>query len=153
MKFEFYITFMTHLLLLCVDWLVAKQKSDYCLTHVDPEFPHYLITPKTPKTPKPQNPKTPHVYTNAGKLNLFNQKHEKDMGPIASDCKCPTCQKYSRAYIRHLLKAKEMLGMRLCVMHNLHYFNNLMTEIRDALDKGEFATYKKMRLEGYKQNK
>ena len=94
-----------------------------------------------------------HVYTNEGKLNLFNQKHEKDMGPIAADCNCPTCQKYSRAYIRHLLKAKEMLGMRLCVMHNLHYFNNLMTEIRDALDKGEFAAYKKMRLEGYKNNK
>ncbi|MBP3887649.1 MAG: tRNA guanosine(34) transglycosylase Tgt [Cellulosilyticum sp.] len=94
-----------------------------------------------------------HVYTNQGKLNLFNQKHEKDMSPIAEDCTCPTCQKYSRAYIRHLLKAKEMLGMRLCVMHNLHYFNNLMTEIRDALDKGEFATYKKMRLEGYKNNK
>ncbi len=94
-----------------------------------------------------------HVYTNEGKLNLFNQKHEKDMGPIATDCNCPTCQKYSRAYIRHLLKAKEMLGMRLCVMHNLHYFNNLMTEIRDALDKGEFAAYKKMRLEGYKNNK
>ncbi|MBE6021976.1 MAG: tRNA guanosine(34) transglycosylase Tgt [Cellulosilyticum sp.] len=94
-----------------------------------------------------------HVYTNQGKLNLFNQKHEKDMSPIAEDCNCPTCQKYSKAYIRHLLKAKEMLGMRLCVMHNLHYFNNLMTEIRDALDKGEFANYKKMRLEGYKNNK
>lgn len=94
-----------------------------------------------------------HVYTNQGKLNLFNQKHEKDMSPIAEDCNCPTCQKYSRAYIRHLLKAKEMLGMRLCVIHNLYYFNNLMTEIREALDKGEFATYKKMRLEGYKNNK
>lgn len=94
-----------------------------------------------------------HVYTNQGKLNLFNQKHENDMTPIAEDCKCPTCQKYSKAYIRHLLKAKEMLGMRLCVMHNLYYFNNLMTEIREALDKGEFAKYKKMRLEGYKQNK
>ena len=93
-----------------------------------------------------------HVYTNQGKLNLFNQKHEKDMSPIAEDCQCPTCQKYSKAYIRHLLKAKEMLGMRLCVMHNLYYFNNLMTEIRDALDKGEFAAYKKMRLEGYKNN-
>ena len=93
-----------------------------------------------------------HVYTNQGKLNLFNQKHEKDMTPIAEDCKCPTCQKYSKAYIRHLLKAKEMLGMRLCVMHNLYYFNNLMTEIREALDKGEFAAYKKMRLEGYKNN-
>lgn len=93
-----------------------------------------------------------HVYTNQGKLNLFNQKHEKDMSPISEDCKCPTCQRYSKAYIRHLLKAKEMLGMRLCVMHNLYYFNNLMTEIRDALEKGEFAAYKKMRLEGYKNN-
>lgn len=91
-----------------------------------------------------------HVYTNHGKMNLFNQKYEKDMSPISEECECPTCKKYSRAYIRHLLKAKEMLGMRLCVMHNLYYFNNLMTEIRDALDKGEFAAYKKMRLEGYK---
>ena len=91
-----------------------------------------------------------HVYTNHGKMNLFNQKYEKDMSPISEECQCPTCKKYSRAYIRHLLKAKEMLGMRLCVMHNLYYFNNLMTEIRDALDKGEFAAYKKMRLEGYK---
>lgn len=94
-----------------------------------------------------------HVYTNQGKLNLFNQKHEKDMSPIAEDCECPTCKQYSKAYIRHLLKAKEMLGMRLCVMHNLHYFNNLMTEIREALDKGEFTAYKKMRLDGYKNNK
>ena len=93
-----------------------------------------------------------HVYTNAGKLNLFNKKFEKDMTPIGEDCNCPTCQKYSKAYIRHLLKAKEMLGMRLCVIHNLHYFNNLMTEIREALDQGQFATYKKMRLEGYKNN-
>ncbi|MEF9958752.1 MAG: tRNA guanosine(34) transglycosylase Tgt [Niameybacter sp.] len=90
-----------------------------------------------------------HVYTNHGKMNLFNQKFEKDMSPISEECQCPTCQKYSRAYLRHLLKAKEMLGMRLCVIHNLYYFNNLMTEIRDALDKGEFAKYKQMRLEGY----
>lgn len=94
-----------------------------------------------------------HVYTNQGKLNLFNQKYEKDMNPIAADCQCPTCQKYSRAYIRHLLKAKEMLGMRLCVMHNLYYFNNLMAEIRTALEMGSFTAYKKMRLEGYKNNK
>ncbi|MEG0014691.1 MAG: tRNA guanosine(34) transglycosylase Tgt [Cellulosilyticaceae bacterium] len=93
-----------------------------------------------------------HIYTNHGKMNIFNKKYEKDMEPLSTECKCPTCQKYSRAYIRHLLKAKEMLGMRLCVIHNLHYFNNLMTEIRSALDKGEFASYKKMRLEGYKNN-
>lgn len=92
-----------------------------------------------------------HVYTNHGKMNLFNKKYELDDRPIAPDCDCPTCKMYSRAYIRHLLKAKEMLGMRLSVMHNLHYFNTLMTEIRDALDQGTFANYKKMRLEGYKQ--
>ncbi len=93
-----------------------------------------------------------HVYTNKGKLNLFNKKHEKDNTPIAEDCSCPACQKHSKAYIRHLLKAKEMLGMRLCVLHNLHYFNNLMLEIRNALDEGNFEGYKKMRLEGYKNN-
>ncbi|PHV72064.1 tRNA guanosine(34) transglycosylase Tgt [Sporanaerobium hydrogeniformans] len=93
-----------------------------------------------------------HVYTNHGKMNLFNQKYEADMQPLSEECHCPTCQRYSRAYIRHLLKAKEMLGMRLCVMHNLHYFNNLMKEIRNALDEGSFTAYKKMRLEGYKNN-
>lgn len=92
-----------------------------------------------------------HVYTNHGKMNLFNQKFELDDSPIDSQCPCSTCQTYSRAYIRHLLKAKEMLGMRLSVIHNLYYFNNLMTEIRDALDEGKFAEYKKMRLEGYRQ--
>ncbi|ONI46477.1 tRNA guanosine(34) transglycosylase Tgt [Candidatus Epulonipiscium fishelsonii] len=91
-----------------------------------------------------------HVYTNNGKLNLFNKKHEKDMDPISKECCCPTCQRYSKAYIRHLLKAKEMLGMRLCVIHNLYYFNNLMTEIRVALDNNEFKSYKKKRLKSYK---
>lgn len=94
-----------------------------------------------------------HVYTNAGKLNLFNKKFEEDEKPIASDCNCPTCKTYSRAYIRHLLKAKEMLGMRLCVLHNLYYFNHLMEEIREALDKGHYKNYKKMRLEGYKNER
>ena len=93
-----------------------------------------------------------HVYPNAGKLNLFNKKYETDTRPLAEDCSCPACKTHSRAYIRHLLKAKEMLGMRLCVLHNLHYFNNLMLEIRNALDEGSFEQYKKMRLEGYKMN-
>lgn len=88
-----------------------------------------------------------HLYTNHGKINLFNQKYEKDMRPIEEGCNCPACQKYSRAYIRHLLKAKEMLGMRLCVMHNLYFYNTMMEEIRDALDKGEFARYKKTKLD------
>ncbi|HHX62828.1 MAG TPA: tRNA guanosine(34) transglycosylase Tgt [Epulopiscium sp.] len=92
-----------------------------------------------------------HVYTNHGKMNLFNKKFELDDQPIDPECACSTCQKYSRAYIRHLLKAKEMLGMRLSVIHNLYYFNNLMTEMRNALDEGRFAEYKKMRLEGYRQ--
>ena len=88
-----------------------------------------------------------HLYTNHGKINLFNQKFEKDMRPIEEGCGCPACQKYSRAYIRHLLKAKEMLGMRLCVMHNLYFYNTMMEEIRDALDKGAFAAYKKSKLD------
>ena len=88
-----------------------------------------------------------HVYTNHGKLNLFNQKYEADMRPIEEGCKCPACSMYSRAYIRHLLKAKEMLGMRLCVLHNLYFYNTMMTEIRDALDEGDFAGYKKRKLD------
>ena len=87
-----------------------------------------------------------HVYTNEGKLNLFNQKYEKDMRPIEEGCQCPACRHYSRAYIRHLLKAKEMLGMRLCVLHNLYFYNTMMEEIRDALDAGNFASYKEEKL-------
>ena len=89
-----------------------------------------------------------HLYTNFGKINLFNAQYELDMQPIEPGCQCPVCRRYSRAYIRHLLKAKEMLGMRLCVMHNLYFYNTMMTEIRDALDKGEFAAYKKRKLDG-----
>ena len=89
-----------------------------------------------------------HVYTDHGKLNLFNQKYEKDMRPIEEGCQCPACRNYSRGYIRHLLKAKEMLGMRLCVLHNLYFYNHMMEEIRDALDAGDFAGYKKRKLEG-----
>ena len=87
-----------------------------------------------------------HVYTNQGKINLFNQKYEKDMRPIEEGCQCPACRRYSRAYIRHLLKAKEMLGMRLCVLHNLYFYNTMMEEIRDALDAGNFKSYKEEKL-------
>lgn len=87
-----------------------------------------------------------HLYTNMGKINLFNAKYETDDGPIEEDCGCPACRRYSRAYIRHLLKAKEMLGMRLCVLHNLYFYNTMMEEIRDALDEGRFAAYKKQKL-------
>ena len=87
-----------------------------------------------------------HVYTNHGKLNLFNKQYELDERPIEEGCGCPTCKSYSRAYIRHLLKAGEMLGMRLCVLHNLYFYNTMMEEIRDALDQGRFASYKAEKL-------
>lgn len=88
-----------------------------------------------------------HVYTNHGKLNLFNARYELDSRPIEEGCQCPACRQYSRAYIRHLLKAKEMLGMRLCVLHNLYFYNHLMEEIRNAIDAGEYQSFKKVKLE------
>lgn len=88
-----------------------------------------------------------HVYTNHGKLNLFNARYELDSRPIEEGCQCPACRQYSRAYIRHLLKAKEMLGMRLCVLHNLYFYNHLMEEIRNAIDAGEYQSFKKAKLE------
>ena len=93
-----------------------------------------------------------HVYTNYGKLNLFNNRYELDDSPIEDGCGCPACRKYSRAYIRHLLKAKEMLGMRLCVLHNLYFYNMMMEEIRDALDAGNFAAYKRQKLSNMTRN-
>ena len=87
-----------------------------------------------------------HVYTNHGKLNLFNARYELDDSPIEEGCGCPACRSYSRAYIRHLLKAKEMLGMRLCVLHNLYFYNTMMEEIRDAIDAGKYQEYKKRKL-------
>ncbi|MCM1186257.1 MAG: tRNA guanosine(34) transglycosylase Tgt [Lachnoclostridium sp.] len=93
-----------------------------------------------------------HLYTNHGRVNLFNAKYELDDSPIEESCMCPACQRYSKAYIRHLLKAKEMLGMRLCVLHNLYFYNTMMKEIRDALDEGRFAAYKKKKLEGMAEN-
>ncbi|MCI8889797.1 MAG: tRNA guanosine(34) transglycosylase Tgt [Eubacterium sp.] len=92
-----------------------------------------------------------HVYTNHGKLNLYNKQYETDMRPIEEGCQCPACRSYSRAYIRHLLKAKEMLGMRLCVLHNLYFYNTMMEEIRDALDQGTFAAYQARKLEGFRE--
>jgi tRNA-guanine transglycosylase, queuosine-34-forming len=94
-----------------------------------------------------------HVYINKGKLNLFNAKFELDMEPIEEGCTCPACTHYSRAYIRHLLKAKEMLGMRLCVLHNLYFYNNMMEEIREAIEKGQFKEYKAKKLAGFEEGK
>ncbi len=94
-----------------------------------------------------------HVYTKQGKRNLFNAKYELDERPIEEGCQCPACRRYSRAYIRHLLKAKEMLGMRLCVLHNLYFYNHLMEEIRQAIEEGRFKEYKKKTLEGLQGGK
>ena len=90
-----------------------------------------------------------HVYTHHGKLNLFNKKFELDPRPIEEGCQCLACRTYSRAYIRHLLKAKEMLGMRLCVLHNLYFYNHLMEEIRGAIDEHRYKEFKKTTLEGF----
>ena len=92
-----------------------------------------------------------HLYTNRGKINLFNAKYERDGSPIEEGCGCPACRRYSRAYIRHLLKAGEMLGMRLCVLHNLYFYNTMMKEIREALEEGSFAAYKKRKLSGMEE--
>ena len=90
-----------------------------------------------------------HAYTNNGKMNLMNAKYEMDDSPIEEGCGCPACKHYSRAYIRHLLKAKEMLGMRLLVLHNLYFYNHMMEEIREAIRAGHYKDYKKQKLEGF----
>lgn len=92
-----------------------------------------------------------HAYTNHGKMNLMNAKYQLDTRPIEEGCQCPACKTYSRAYIRHLLKAKEMLGLRLLVMHNLYFYNTMMEEIRDAIEQGRFKEYKKQKLAGFLQ--
>ena len=91
-----------------------------------------------------------HVYTRWGKINLFNAKYETDSEPIEEGCQCPTCRNYSRAYVRHLLKAKEMLGMRLCVLHNLYFYNHLMEDIRGAIEEGRYSAFKRERIEDLK---
>lgn len=99
-----------------------------------------------------RNGRHAHVYTNKGKLNLLNAKYEKDDWPIDDTCGCPACRRYSRAYIRHLFKAKEMLAMRLCVMHNLYFFNSMMEEIRQAIEEDRFHAYKAAKLDGFREN-
>ncbi|MDD4112256.1 MAG: tRNA guanosine(34) transglycosylase Tgt [Herbinix sp.] len=89
-----------------------------------------------------------HAYTSLGKMNLLNAKYELDDKPIEEGCACPACQTYSRAYIRHLLKAKEMLGMRLLVLHNLYFYNHMMEEIREAIRNKRYKQYKNQKLEG-----
>ena len=99
-----------------------------------------------------RNGRHAHVYTNKGKLNLLNAKYEKDDSPIDDTCGCTACRRYTRAYIRHLFKAKEMLAMRLCVMHNLYFFNSMMEEIRQAIEEDRFHAYKAAKLDGFREN-
>lgn len=89
-----------------------------------------------------RNARHGQLFTKKGIININNEKYKKDLSPIEEGCNCPTCQHHSRAYIRHLFKAGEMLAMRLCVMHNLYFYNTLMKEIRDALDNGTFREFK-----------
>lgn len=93
-----------------------------------------------------RNGRHAHVFTKGGKINLLNAQYELDNRPIDENCNCPACRNYSRAYIRHLFKAKEMLAMRLCVLHNLYFYNNLMAEIRNAIDGDYFKEYKETKL-------
>ena len=89
-----------------------------------------------------RNARHGQLFTKKGIININNEKYKKDLSPIEEGCNCPTCQHHSRAYIRHLFKAGEMLAMRLCVMHNLYFYNTLLLEIRDALDNGTFREFK-----------
>lgn len=89
-----------------------------------------------------RNARHGHLFTHKGIININNEKYQNDLTPIEEDCQCPTCQHFSKAYIRHLFKAKEMLAMRLAVMHNLYFYNTLMQEIRDALDENRFASFR-----------
>ena len=135
---------------------------DQVVPHLPQNKPTYLMGVGTPKdilegvergvdffdcVYPSRNGRHGHLYTNHGTVRLLNAQYELDDSPIEEGCQCPACRKYSKAYIRHLLKAKEMLGMRLCVMHNLYFYNKMMEEIRDAIDNGCFATYKKEKLE------
>ncbi len=92
-----------------------------------------------------------HLFTSEGVMNLKNEKFERDTRPIDESCDCPACRSYSRAYIRHLFKAKEMLAMRLCVLHNLYFYNKLMEDIRTAIDNGIYKEFKAKRIEKYSQ--
>ena len=139
---------------------------DVTVPHLPLEKPTYLMGVGTPENiieavdrgidffdcvyPS-RNGRHGQVYTNKGKINIKNKQYELDTRPIAEDCDCPVCRRYTRAYIRHLVKSGEMLGMRFCVLHNLWFYNNMLREIREAIRNHKFQEYKKMRLEGFKE--
>ena len=125
--------------------------------HMPPDRPRYLMGVGTPGNIiegvwrgvdffdcvlPARNARHGHLYTRNGRINLNNQKYATDPTPIDPECGCPVCQKFSRGYIRHLLKADEVLGLRLCVMHNLWFYNNLMAEIRTAIEEDRFDAFR-----------
>ena len=96
-----------------------------------------------------RNARHANLFTENGYMNLMNAKYERDMRPIDENCNCPACRNYSRAYIRHLFKAKEMLAMRLCVLHNLYFYNNLMSNVRIAIEDGRYKEFKEEKIKAY----
>jgi len=134
---------------------------DDVVPHLPQEKPTYLMGVGTPENLlegiargvdffdcvlPARNGRHGHVYTSRGKMNMFNARYKRDNEPIDCACACGVCKHFSRAYIRHLFKAKEMLAMRLCVLHNLHFYNHLMADVRASLDTGIFSQFKKERL-------
>ncbi len=130
---------------------------DVTLPHAPENKPRYLMGVGTPENiiesvargidffdcvMPSRNARHGHLNTKEGVLNIHNKKYERDSGPIDPQCDCPTCRNYSRAYIRHLLKAGEMLGMRLAVMHNLYFYNHFMEEIRQSIAEGRFERFR-----------
>ena len=135
---------------------------DVVLPHAPEDRPRYLMGVGTPSNIieavargvdffdcviASRNARHAFIFTKHGTMNLLNQKYETDTAPIDNTCDCPACRNYSRAYIRHLFKAKEMLGMRLCVLHNLYFYNHLMEEIRDAIAEDRFEEYRRENVE------
>ena len=96
-----------------------------------------------------RNARHGQLYTHRGKLNIKNAAYEEDIRPIEEGCCCPACRRYSRAYIRHLIKAGEMLGLRLCVLHNLYFYNHLMEEIREAIEEDRYGQFRDDFISGF----
>lgn len=135
---------------------------DVVLPHAPEDRPRYLMGVGTPSNIieavargvdffdcviASRNARHAFIFTKHGTMNLLNQKYETDESPIDPECNCPACRNYSRAYIRHLFKAKEMLGMRLCVLHNLYFYNHLMEEIRLAIEEDRFEKFRAENVE------
>ena len=135
---------------------------DVVLPHAPEDRPRYLMGVGTPSNIieavargvdffdcviASRNARHAFIFTKNGTMNLLNQKYETDPEPIDSTCGCPACKNYSRAYIRHLFKAKEMLGMRLCVLHNLYFYNHLMEDIRTAIEEDRFEDFRRENVE------